>query len=288
MTSLSWCGKNPAMKNLNEILEELDYRRMLKGEFDHRRRNNPAYSLRSYARDLYLSPSRLSEVLNGKGDLSPSTLLDVGAKLGIPKNEVLALQAAHVFRTAAENSAIHISAKGYLESYQYQRKFSQLTDETYKILSDWYHFAILSAMELEMYDGTVDFLARVLKLEVNIVQEALERMEKQNMVAVNDGAYCATGEIFTTSNDVSSDALKVSHRQNFELAGKSLDEVDVLLRDITSATICIDIDRLPEAKKMIKEFRRNMCHFLEAGKKHAVFNFNIQLHPISEVIYEKK
>lgn len=271
------------MTNLDEILEELDYCRVLRSEYEHRRRNNPAYSLRSFARDLYLSPSRLSEVLNGKGHLSPTTLIEVGGRLGIPKNEVLALQAALAYRSSPEDSAVKVSAKNYLESYQYQKKFSQLTDETYKILADWHHFAILSAMELGTYDGSVTYLARVLALDEKMVSEALERMANQNMVTVKDGVYAATGEIFTTSNDVGNEALRESHRQNFKLASESLDDVDVLLRDITSATIAIDIDRIPEAKKMIKEFRRSLCHFLESGKKHAVYNFNIQLHPISEI-----
>lgn len=283
MTSLIPFGYKAGMTNLNEVLEDLDYRRVLQSEFDHRRRNNPAYSLRSFARDLDLSPSRLSEVLNGKGDLSTSTLLDVGARLGISRNEVLALQAALAFKVSPENSAIRVSARSYLESYNYQKSFSQLTDETYRILADWYHFAILSAMEIHTYDGSISYLARVLRLDEETVTNALTRMANQNMVKIEDGAYYSTGEIFSTSNDVASEALRTSHRQNFELASKALDDVDVLLRDITSATICIDIDRLPEAKKMIKEFRRNLSHFLESGKKHAVYNINIQLHPISEV-----
>ncbi len=271
------------MTNLNEILEELDYCRVLRSEYEHRRRNNPAYSLRSFARDLYLSPSRLSEVLNGKGHLSPSTLIEVGGRLGIPKNEVLALQAALAYKSSPEDSPIKVSARNYLESYEYQRKFSQLTDETYRILADWHHFAILSALELETYDGTIAYLARVLCLEEKMVTEALERMANHNMVIVKDGKYSATGEVFSTTNDIGSEALRESHRQNFKLASEALDDVDILLRDITSATIAIDIDRLPEAKKMIKEFRRNLSHFLESGKKHAVYNFNIQLHPISEI-----
>ncbi len=276
------------MDKIAEMIEELDYRKMLHGEFDLRRKQNPAYSMRSFARDLDLSPSRLSEVLNDKGHLSASTLLEVGARLGIPKNEVLAMQAAQSYKTAPENSAIKISAKNFLESFRYQGQFSQLTEETYRILADWYHFAILSAMELDKYDGSVSYLARILRLNEETVTDALRRMANQGMVTEKDGSYQATGEIFTTSNDVASEALRTSHRQNFDLAKDSLDEVNVLLRDITSATIAIDINKLPEAKKMIKEFRRNLCHFLESGDKHAVYNFNIQLHPISEVEHVSK
>lgn len=268
-------------------MEELDYRQVLKSEFEHRQKRNPSYSLRSYARDLSLSPSRLSEVLNGKGDLSHQSLMDVGARLGLPREEILALQACLTLKHPSSES-MKLSAESYLANYTYQNKFAQLTDNTFKILADWYHFAILSAMEMIYYDGSVQYLSRVLRLPAETIQEALERMLEQKMVKFQDGKYLPTGEIFSTSNDVASEALRESHKQNFDLAKKSLDEVDVLLRDITSATICIDIDKLPEAKKMIKEFRRGLSRFLESGKKNAVYNINIQLHPISEIVYEEK
>jgi AraC-like DNA-binding protein len=40
-----------------------DYRALLASEMMHRKSRNSAYSLRAYARDLGISPSRLSEVL---------------------------------------------------------------------------------------------------------------------------------------------------------------------------------------------------------------------------------
>lgn len=273
--------------NLELLIQDLDYRQILKNEFTHRQERNPSYSLRSFARDLNLSPSRLSEVLNGKGDLSSQSLLDVGHRLSIPTEEILAMQAAMVYKNSASAEVKETAAK-YLENYTYKNRFSQLTSDTFKILADWYHFAILSAMEMIYYDGSITYLSRVLRLEDQTVQEALDRMIAHNMVRFHDNKYFPTGEIFSTSNDVASDALKESHRQNFDLAKNALTEVDLLLRDITSATICIDMDKLPEAKKMIKEFRRNLSRFLESGKKNAVYNINIQLHPISEIVYEEK
>lgn len=268
--------------NLDAMASELDYREVLRLEFEHRKERNPSYSLRSYARDLGLSPSRLSEILRGKGDLSAQSLMEVGSRIGIPSEEVLALQAAMTLRSGASDE-VKRTAERYLHNYSYQGRFSQLTSDTFKILADWYHFALLSAMELQFYDGSTKYLARVLRLEEETVRDALERMLAQNMVRFHDGRFFPTGEIFSTSTDLASDALKESHRQNLDLAKASLDEVDVTLRDITSATICIDVDRIPEAKKLIKDFRRSLCRFLEAGKKDAVYNLNIQLHPISEI-----
>ncbi|HXH30051.1 MAG TPA: TIGR02147 family protein [Bacteriovoracaceae bacterium] len=264
---------------------DLDYRQIIKTEYDYRKERNPLYSLRSFARDLNLSPSRLSEVLNNKGDLSSQSIMDIGARLGIAREELLAIKATLDLKkaTTAEHKAL---AQSYLDNYTYQNKFVQLSEDTFRILADWYHFAILSAMELNYYDGSAHFLSRALRLESGIIQQALDRMLEHKMISLNGQKYYPTGEIFSTSNDVESKALKEAHKQNMDLVKLCLDEVKVELRDITSATICIDVDKLPEAKKMIKEFRRGLSRFLESGKKSAVYNINIQLHPLSEIIDE--
>ena len=54
------------------------------------------------------------------------------------------------------------------------------------------------------------------------------------------------------------------------------------LRDFTSMTMAIDPEKLTEAKKKIREFRRGLSEFLEAGKKEEVYRLNIQLVPVTK------
>ena len=58
------------------------YRSILKDELLRRIRQNPRYSLRAFARDLRLSPSRLSEVLSGKQGLSRQAAKAITERLG--------------------------------------------------------------------------------------------------------------------------------------------------------------------------------------------------------------
>lgn len=53
-----------------EKSQELNYRFFLKRELNARKARNAAYSLRSFARDLEMPSSKLSEVLNSKCGLS--------------------------------------------------------------------------------------------------------------------------------------------------------------------------------------------------------------------------
>lgn len=56
---------------------------ILTSEFERRRIRNNRYSLRAYARDLEMSPSRLSEFLAAKANPRPSTALRILEKLSV-------------------------------------------------------------------------------------------------------------------------------------------------------------------------------------------------------------
>ena len=60
----------------------VDYRVQLQQEFDRRRKGNPYYSLRAFARDLAIAPSRLSEIFNHKQGLSRKVALRIADTLG--------------------------------------------------------------------------------------------------------------------------------------------------------------------------------------------------------------
>ena len=72
-------------------------------------------------------------------------------------------------------------------------------------------------------------------------------------------------------------------KQILDKALKSIDECPPELKDITSISMAIDIDKLPEARKMIHNFRKQMCQFLEKEKQEEVYNLSVQLFPISKV-----
>src|SRR5688572_10105767 len=64
-----------------------DYREVLKEYLSRRCENNPRYSLRALARDLQMSPSRLSEALNGKAGISAASARKISERLGLGNQE---------------------------------------------------------------------------------------------------------------------------------------------------------------------------------------------------------
>ena len=56
---------------MSDTSHTMDYREIIKAEFYRRRINNPFYSLRSFAKDLGLTPMHLSYLFKGKRGLAP-------------------------------------------------------------------------------------------------------------------------------------------------------------------------------------------------------------------------
>lgn len=79
-------GSNPsaseAAKTENKISDHSSCRVILQQILTQRQHRNARYSLRAFARDLHVSPSFLSEVLNGKYGLSKHLANQIADRLG--------------------------------------------------------------------------------------------------------------------------------------------------------------------------------------------------------------
>ncbi|MBI3017966.1 MAG: DUF4423 domain-containing protein, partial [Deltaproteobacteria bacterium] len=147
---------------------------------------------------------------------------------------------------------------------------------------DWYHFALLSLAETAGYKDDPAWLAHRLGVSVKKIKMALERLQRLNMIKRDrQGVLRVTGEEFSTTDGVSSVSIRKSHSQNLELAQKSLEHDDVVVRDFTAMTMAIDPEKLGEARKMIREFRDKLCTYLESGKKKEVYKLCVHIFPLS-------
>lgn len=117
----------------------MDYRSILKAELAKRCGANPRYSQRAFARDLDLSPSRLSEILSRRYGLSRVAAQGIAKRIGLAKEECRRfldlVESEH-----ARSKVAREAAKDRLNSDSEQ---SQLQMDAFAIVSDWYHFAIL-------------------------------------------------------------------------------------------------------------------------------------------------
>ena len=237
----------------------------LRNELGKRCRKNPNYSLRAFARALKIDSSSLSAILNEKRKVSPKIAKKLLDELGVDP---------------ATKQKIITSMVGLEDAAPPAAEFVEMEMEKMRVIADWEHFAILALLETDDCKHSVSWISNKLDIGTGTVMEALSRLEKVGMLKKENGKWLTTGASLTTSTDIPDPSLRKHHQQYIEKALFSLENHSVEERDITGITMAIDQRRLPEAKKMIRNFRRQLCKFLEGGEQDRVYRINLQLFPI--------
>lgn len=236
-------------------------RHWLASEFRRRKEANPAFSLRAFAKQLDVPPGRLSELLSGKRRLNTRLASRFGQRLGISPAKVKALSMPN--ERADQDHAL-------------------MEEDTFQVIADWEHIALLSLVETEGFRNDARWIARRLGVSPVEARDSMERLLRVGLLAKDGAKLVKTSAELRTTNEVQSASLRKSHRQTLAQATEALDNVPIAERDITSITMAIDPAKLPLAKELIRDFRYRLSALLEGGKKKEVYNLNVQLVPVTK------
>lgn len=252
---------------------------ILKSEFNKRVETNHRYSARAFAKDMGVSAPMVKYLFNKERTLTKPTAIKISRKLGLSEREHnLFLSFVTVEgKSSAEEKADASNRIAKLLSFKPKKEFSE--DEQ-NLLSHWTHYGILCAMEISDYDGSAKFIAERLNLSEDKVEKSFETFIKLGLVTIRGGRFVVVEEDSKTTIDIPSDALKKTHESYIDQAKKSIRKVSVDKRDISFITMTIDPGKMQEAKEKIKNFRREMCRFLESGEKKEVYTLSMQLFPL--------
>lgn len=158
-----------------------DYKTILKEELASRCRQNPRYSLRAFARDLKLAPSRLSEVLSGKQGLSRPAAERIAKALGYAPGDIERfcdlVESLH-----ARSKKNRDSARLRLKKVGGDSTEIQLQADTVKLIADWYHFAILELTNIDGFRSESKWIAKRLGISEFEAQLALDRLQRLNLI----------------------------------------------------------------------------------------------------------
>ncbi|HLE01705.1 MAG TPA: TIGR02147 family protein [Bdellovibrionota bacterium] len=253
--------------------DQYSYRDLLKNEFQARITKNTRYSLRAFARDLSMTPQMISAVLNGKRDISLDSGADIVDRLGFDPNRAQDFLDAIVLEGCKTDRAKKMVLQRIEDRNQTQEGFRSLSTEMFKTISNWYHLALLELISCEGSKSDLRWIASRLGVSVHEIKEAVARLIKLELLEEVDGRLKRTEFHVSALSDIPAAALREHARQLLEKALVSLDQQGQHERDVTSMTMSIDPALLPEAKKMILQFRRRLCRFLESGKRSEVYAF---------------
>ena len=247
------------------------------------------YSLRSFALSLKLTPAELSEVLAGKRKITRKMARKIFDAMGVDPETEHRLISALPEKQTRRKRALHSAATLTQTAPQKPSpvlKFIQLSTDEFRVIADWYHLAILSLAETESFLSDATWISRRLGITKYEAQSAIETLLRLGLVEFDERRELkVTGKQFTTTNDIPDASIRKNHAQGLELAREALERVPVELREFSASVIAADVELLPEAKKRLRELRREIAQLLEGGPnatKKEVYRLSIQLFPLSK------
>ncbi len=243
------------------------YRSVLSAHLSDRQRKNSRFSLRSFAKQLDISPGQLSSLINGRKNLTTNQAVKIIEKLELTEQESSdLLRGLHPKLQATVNK----TSERYL-----------LSDDEFRLISDWHHFAILSLGKIRNNEANPKWIAYQLGIDVSTAHAAFQRLERLRFISIKDGQFRQTTKPIMTTTEVPSRAIRDYHQQNLKLASEKLESVNMQSREFTSMTIAIQPRNLTKAKKMIRDFNQKICDELETKQPTEVYTLAIQLFPLT-------
>ena len=235
-----------------------DYRAILRTHLEDRIRVNSHYSMRAFARDLGLSPSRLSQILNHRLGLSQEAAAKLAKGLSLSEKE------AHYFcelvkaEDARSKTQRQLAQKAVVQFEKMREEMHTLNDDVFKALSDWYHFALVELYRVHPKSYNEDAkTAKAFGVSVVQVREAKDRLLRLKLIEKDKSAIRVSG-VFTTTNEVPSQAIRTYHKQILAKAAQAIEMQGVEERDFSGVVFPMRKSDIPKFKEEIRQFRRKI------------------------------
>ncbi len=233
-------------------------------------KKNPQFSLRAFARLVDVSPAVLSRVLSGKRKMTFNLATRIADALHMGPMERETLYSFFTDPDGAEDS-------------QEDRHEKELSIDVFNAMKEWYHYGITQLLYIDSFSEDPKWIAKMLSITEIEAKMAIDRLLRLEILDRDEnGKLFRTATHLSTSTDIASAGIRHFQKQILEKSIVSLENDDLLERDITSITIAINEDRIPEAKKEIMRFRKKMAEFLAEGEKTRVYNLGVHLIPLSK------
>lgn len=245
------------------------HRQILQEEFHRRQERNAAFSLRAFARQLGISGGMLSNLLAGRRSLTPEMAQRLAPRLGLPD------KARELFLLNSNSPRAPRHSRAALRMVR-----TCLAEDTFRVIADWYHYAILGLAQVEDNQASPAWIGHRLGLPEDTARAAFARLKRLGLVVQRRGRFRQSVPPLETQEDVPSAAVRAYHRQNLGLAADALDSVPVAQRYFSALTIAIDGEDLPLAKAMVSNFLDEFEQAFLNRKKERVFTLALQLFPV--------
>jgi len=229
------------------------YVEILLNILNERVRSNPSYSMRSFARDLKIAPSTLSEILKKKKGISLKKASEIVSALKLPDwqaNHFINLVALKHSRSKADKE----KAKSNIESQKESIIVGKLKSDAMKSLTSTLDLAILECTHLKQFDNTSEWIAEKLKVSTKEILESVKRLQNAQLLKISeDGQWSDLSPFFSSSDGIPSDAIRAFNIDILRTMEKKIINEPINDRIMKSVVFSLEEKYMNEARMILDD-----------------------------------
>lgn len=270
------------------LFHYLDYRQFLRDWYREAKNSRASFSLRAFSKRAgFGSPNFLKLVMDGDRNLTEESLSKFMIGLTLNKQEQEFFRNLVFFNQARD----HVKRDYYYQRLLQSRKFSELkpiAKEKYDFYRAWYHPVIRELLISPSFDGTPESIVKQLLplLSLTQVERSIDLLSTLGFIEP-DGKGKWRQKTPLVSTGLESEALMLLnyHQNLLDLIKALLPRISPDRRDVSALTLGISRDKLPELKRKIQAFRKEILKMVSTeSTPEEVVILAIQFLPVTKPI----
>ncbi len=252
---------------------------VLEKELNSRQSRNDKFSMRAFAKLLDVPAPIVSEILRGKRKLLPKYAERICAALSFSEEK-----SALFMNSTLQHREGVVSENLFMQKTTTPIESKILLEELYsKAIEEWEYFAILSMFKLEDFQENAAWISKRLGISQDRTKQVVIDLKNLGLLRRNElGKLERVHSRVTSTVDVPSKSIRQSHHEMLSMASEKLESVAIDKRFFASETMAVDIEKLDEAKQLIRDFKVSLARLLEKGKSTEVYHLGVQLFPLTQ------
>ncbi len=237
----------------------------LNQKFIELKKKNPRLSTRFFAQKIGVSSGALSEILAGKRKISKKLAEKISDRLQMSPQE----RQLFLAQFSDDNEIIDFN-------------YLQLRNDQFHLISEWPHFAILNLVKSKNCIHKVDWFAAQLNLSERAVHACMDRLLRLGLLKFEQKKYIRTTANTNTTDDVLNLSIQKSIREDLDMIREHLDFLQVHERDLTSMTLLLDPQKMPDFKKWLRQAQDRFAGKFETTDSEVAFRLTMALFPLKK------
>ncbi len=266
------------------IYRSTDFRKFLADYFIARKKDKPYFSHRYFCKLAgFKTPSVIKLVIDGKRNLSRTSILKVSKAIGFCNSEHQFFEALVLYNQAtdAEQKRTWFFK---LEELRGVTAPALIETRQHSFYKEWYNPVIRECLGIPGLQQSPEALANRIRPRISPdkIRDAIRLMESLGLIARDKkGCYNLMHQTITTASELDSEYVAHFNREMIRLAQQASISIPNQKREISGLTLRISRKCLKEIKTRIMNFKKELLILASNDTdSDTVYQFNVQLFPL--------